>query len=121
MVPLFRGVNLFSTKEFIIVGKYKYTSECTGHTSDTYPYSTSTIMNQHVNGLCNKTLHDFTLTIQEHSIVYHGLKKRRKITGRGVMIILEWELTKAWAQTGKLCPLTSNSSSFFWLDDWNNK
>ena len=98
------------------------------------------IMNQNVNDLGNKTedkleyiidimikrkineyciqeiwkLQDFTLTIREHIHFHHGMnEKKHGITGRGVTIILGPELMKVWVRAEILCPLTSNSSSFF--------
>ena len=61
--------------------------------------------------LCN-----FMLRIGGYPVFHHGMMEKPQRQGQisaGVMIILNPALTKAWARTGKLTPLTSSPTSKF--------
>ena len=59
---------------------------------------------------------DFMLTIRGYTVFHHGMSEKPQNLGRtsaGVMIILNPEMTRAWARAGKLKPLTSLPESTF--------
>ena len=59
----------------------------------------------------------FMLTIRGYTLFHHGMLEKPQKMGRtsaGVMIILNPEMTRAWARAGKLKPLTASMFPGCW-------